>query len=107
MLPATSTRTLTWVRPMPAGSYAWGVTVVLHLPDELAAELEREAARRGVSVEELTVEALRGLYGHQTAVDDAAALDAFIGCGASDNRGPFDIHRARADLATRKLAEGA
>lgn len=81
--------------------------MVLHLPDELAGKVEREAARRGVSVEELTVEALRRLYGHRTAVGDPGALDAFIGCGSSGDTAPFDIHRARADLAARKLAEGA
>lgn len=81
--------------------------MVLHLPDELAAQLEREAARRGATVEELAVEALRRRYGQQPGASDASTLDAFIGCGASGERAPFDIHRARAELSARKLAEGA
>lgn len=35
------------------------------------------------------------------------ALEAFIGSGSSGRREAFDIHQAGADLAERKLAEGA
>ena len=34
-------------------------------------------------------------------------LESFVGCGASGDTRPFDIHRERAELADRKLAEGA
>lgn len=55
--------------------YAGGVTV-LHVPDDLAARLAAEAAKRGVDVEELSAELLRaGLSGD--------SLEEFIGAGRS------------------------
>lgn len=56
-----------------------------------------ESARRGISVEELTAELL-GERLPSTGPDNSA-LDAFIGSGSSGHREPFDIHRARAELA--------
>ncbi len=52
-----------------------------HLPEELAARLTAESARRGISVEELTAELL-GERLPSTSPDNSA-LDAFIGSGSS------------------------
>ena len=71
----------------------------VHLPDDLAVRLAVEADRRGLSVDELVADRLH------TEGDDP--LEAFIGCGASGQHEPFDIHAARAKMAERKLAEGA
>jgi len=61
---------------------------MVHLPDELARHLEAEAARRGVSVEQLAVEALRVRYGSEAAPDsDVYALEAFIGTFDSGDAG--------------------
>jgi plasmid stability protein len=76
------------------------VSLIVHLPDELAARLEAVAAKRGVSTDELVAEILTA----RLPAEDA--LEAFIGSGASGRREPFDIHRARTELAERKLAEG-
>jgi plasmid stability protein len=82
------------------------VSIAVHLPDELAARLAAESARRGISVEELTAELL-GERLPSTGPDNFA-LDAFIGSGSSGHREPFDIHRARAELAEHlKPAESA
>jgi hypothetical protein len=71
------------------------------LPDELAARLAVEADRRGLTVDDLLADRLP-LTG-----EGGGSLEAFIGCGASCQREPFDIHAARAELAGRQLAEGA
>ncbi len=73
------------------------MSIAVHLPEELAARLAAESARRGISVEELTAE----LLGERLASTgpDNSALDAFIGSGSSGHREPFDIHLARAELA--------
>ena len=76
------------------------MSLIVHLPDELAARLEAVAAKRGVSTDELVAEILTA----RLPAEDA--LEAFIGSGASGRREPFDIHRARTELAERKLAEG-
>jgi len=73
------------------------VSIAVHLPEELAARLAAESARLGISVEELTAELL-GERLPSTGPDNSA-LDAFIGSGSSGHREPFDIHRARAELA--------
>ncbi|MDA8072165.1 MAG: ribbon-helix-helix domain-containing protein [Actinomycetota bacterium] len=75
----------------------------VHLPDDLAVRLAVEADRRGLSVDELVAELVADRL--HTEGDDP--LEAFIGCGASGQHEPFDIHAARAKMAERKLAEGA
>lgn len=67
--------------------------------EELAARLNAEAARRGTTSEALLDELASKLH------EDP--LEAFIGCGASGHREPFDIHRERSELAAKKHAEGA
>lgn len=83
------------------------VSMTVEVPEPLAGRLAAEAARRGVTVEVVAVEALEGVYGPVEPTGDGDALTAFIGCGSSGRPEPFDIHEARADLAERKLAAGA
>lgn len=84
------------------------MSVNVELPDALARRLEAEAAHRGVSVEQLAIEAVEGRYGTRSApVAGANAIEAFIGCASSGRTEAFDIRAARADLAARKLGEGA
>jgi len=76
------------------------VSLIVHLPEELAARLEAVAAKRGVTTDQLVAEILTA----RLPAEDA--LEAFIGSGASGRREPFDIHKARTELAEHKLAEG-
>lgn len=85
------------------------VSMTVEVPEPLAGRLAAEAVRRGADPVDLAVETLQGAL-DQPATSEAAgtdALEAFIGCGSSGHPEPFDIHAARADLAARKLAEGA
>jgi hypothetical protein len=75
--------------------------VVVHLLEDLAARVEAIAAKRGISPDEAVAE----MVAARLPAEDA--LEAFIGSGASGRKEPYDIHQARADLAERKLAEGA
>ena len=75
--------------------------MTVNLPEELAARLAAEATRRGITVDEVLAE----MVAARLPAEDP--LEAFIGCGASGRPEPFDIHSARAELAARKLAEGA
>lgn len=84
------------------------MTLTLNLPEDVAARLAAEATRRGVSVEEIAAELIARLAPRPAQRPTTSdALEAFIGCGASGRTEPFDIHAARAELASRKLAEGA
>ena len=76
------------------------MSLIVHLPEELAARLEAVAAKRGVTTDQLVAEILTA----RLPAEDA--LEAFIGSGASGRREPFDIHKARTELAEHKLAEG-
>ena len=75
------------------------MSVTVELPEAALARLRAEAARRGVSIDEVIAE----LAAHLPAEDP---LEAFIGCGASGRTEPFDIHHERAELAAKKHAEG-
>jgi hypothetical protein len=75
------------------------MSVTVELPPEALRRLEAEAARRGISIDDVIAELAAGL-----PVDDP--LESFIGCGASGDTRPFDIHRERAELADKKFAEG-
>jgi len=79
------------------------MSVTVNLPEDLAARLEAEAARRGVTVDELVAEAVTA----RLPGAESDPLEAFIGCGRSGRTEPFDLGQARRDLAERKLAEGA
>ncbi len=65
--------------------------------EQLATRLSVEAERRGITTEALIDELASRL-------DDP--LEAFIGCVASGQTEPFDIHRERADAAAKKFADG-
>ncbi len=60
-----------------------------------------------MSVDELAAETLATRYPEAGSAPGLEALEAFIGSGASGDREPLDIHKARAKLAQHKLAEGA
>lgn len=84
----------------------------VELPDPLAERLAAEAARRGLTVEELALEAIEGRYGPsrpREATDRSDAVAAFVGCFDSGDPtwASRDIHDLRAEAAERKLAEGA
>jgi hypothetical protein len=76
---------------------------VVHLPEELARRLEAAAASRGVTPDELATEVL------EARLPDTGALAAFIGSGDSGDPtwASRDIHELRAELASRRRAEGA
>lgn len=78
----------------------------VHLPEKLVDRLAVEAARRGMSVDELAAQALTARFPDRGYDPGGDALEAFIGSGASGRREPFDIHQERAKLAERKAAEG-
>jgi hypothetical protein len=81
------------------------------LPEPLAERLAAEAARRGVTVEDLALEAIEGRYGPGRSAERSGhgvdALQAFIGCADSGDPdwASRDIHELRAEFAKRKLAE--
>jgi hypothetical protein len=81
------------------------MALTVHLPEELAARLTVEAARRGLTVDEVAAEAVAARYPHEGSDAGLAALEAFFGSGDSGTSEPFDIHRARTELAERKRAE--
>lgn len=81
------------------------MTVVV--PEPLAGRLAAEAARRGISVGEIALEALESVYGLVESPNAGDSLQAFIGCGSSGRSEPFGVAQARSDLAARKLAHGA
>lgn len=75
------------------------MNVTIELPAEAKARLEAEAARRGVTLDQLIAELAAAL-----PVEDP--LEAFIGCGSSGRTEPFDAHKERSELAAKKLVEG-
>jgi hypothetical protein len=77
------------------------VTVPVTLPDHVAQRLEAEAARRGMTPEQLAAELLDA----ELPSDDA--LEAFIGSGHSHSSEAFELSTARREAAERKLARGA
>lgn len=78
--------------------------MTVELSEALAERLAAEATRRGVSVEDLALEALEGRYGPAPAAGDA--LDAFI--GSFDSTDPdwagTDTRELRAQAAARRPA---
>lgn len=89
----------------PGRIYAGGVSFNVSIPDELAARLAEEAARRGTGVEETATELLAAaLDAKPTATGDRDALSAFIGSGDSGDPtwASRDIHELRSELAARR-----
>ena len=78
--------------------YARRVTVVVSLPDDVAALLEERAVQRGITVPELICELAELSANRQ-------ALEAFIGCADVPVDRPFDIHQARAEVADELLKD--
>jgi hypothetical protein len=82
--------------------------MTVHLPDELRERLAAVAARRGMSVDALVAEMVaKQLPADRPVGTGEDALEAFIGCGSSGISEPFDLRKARRELADKKLAEGA
>lgn len=77
------------------------------LPPEVLRRLEAEAARRGITVDEVIAELAARLPADETETAKRTRRLSFVGIGASGDTRPFDIHRQREQLASRKLADGA
>jgi len=79
------------------------MSVTVDLPAEALHRLEAEAARRGVSIDDVIAELATQLPAEGSERNHRLS---FIGIGASGRTEPLDIRRERAELAERKLAEG-
>lgn len=91
-----------WLSPTP-GSTLVAMSTIVHLSEHLADRLAAEAARRGVSVDELTAELLAaGL----PAGEEVDPLEAFIGSGDSGDPSwaGRDTRDLRAEAAARRAA---
>jgi hypothetical protein len=79
------------------------MSMTVEVPEPLAGRLAAAAARRGVSVDRLAIEALEGVYGRADADD---ALAAFI--GSVDSGDPdwasTDTQSLRAQVSARRPA---
>jgi hypothetical protein len=84
------------------------MSVTVEVPEPLAGRLAAEAARRGVSVDEVAVEVLEDRYGSASSalVGEDDALDAFIGCFDSGDPAwaETDTRVLRAQAASRRPA---
>jgi hypothetical protein len=80
--------------------------VTVEVPEPIAGRLAAEAARRGVSVDEVAVEALEGHYGGATSTPagEGDALEAFIGCFDSGDAAwaETDTRALRSQAASRR-----
>ena len=72
---------------------------IVHLPDELVDRLAAEAARRGISVDELAAEALAARFPQERPSGDPRRQLAFVAIGASG-------HARGGAEADELLAEG-
>lgn len=77
--------------------------VTLDLTTDALRRLESEAARRGISVDDVIAEFAFRL---PSDVRPTGQRLSFIGVGASGDTRPVDVRRERAELAERKLIEG-
>ncbi|MGF1665222.1 MAG: hypothetical protein ACFCVC_03005 [Acidimicrobiia bacterium] len=81
--------------------------MTVEVPEDLIERLAAEAARRGVSVDQVTVEALQAHFGAAQPVgDEAGTLAAFV--GSFDSGDPewasTDTHSLRAAALARRPA---
>jgi plasmid stability protein len=90
-----------WSTPGPEVILTLVGMAMVQLPDELARRLEAEAARRGQSVHVVAAELVAAGLGADNA------LESFIGSGRSGSTEPIDVRSLRAEVADRRLADGA
>ena len=74
------------------------MATVVHLPDDVAAVVAERADERGVTVAKFICELVE-------RADRRRALETFIGGADVPVHEPFDIHRAREQLADELLGE--
>ena len=74
------------------------MTTVVHLPDDVARQLEKSATQRGITILDVICELAQFSAKQQ-------ALETFIGCIDAPNPQPFDIDHARAEIADTLLAD--
>ena len=79
------------------------MSMKVEVPEPLAGRLAHEAARRGVSVDQVAVEALEVVYGSAPPDD---TLGAFIGSfdSGDPNWASTDTHELRAQAGARRRA---
>ena len=85
-----------------SGRMLVAMPVTLDLPPEARARLEAEAARRGITLDQLVAELSNQFPSSgKSATDDA--LGRFLGCGDSGDAAwaTSDIHELRHDVAQR------
>lgn len=102
-------------------SYNARMSSTIHLPADVHARLRAEADRRGISLDALIVDLAAQFPDQRHGVggaDDSPVPEPseaaersshrlrFVGMGRSGSSEPIDIHRERARLAEKKLAEG-
>jgi plasmid stability protein len=75
---------------------------VVHLPDELVERLAAEAARRGISVDDLATETLSSRFPGEGPDAGRDALEAFIGSGRS---GRGDLGREHRQVLAEAFAD--
>jgi hypothetical protein len=92
------------------------MSMVLTVPDRVAARLRILALARGGSVDDVATELLEASPALPPAdstvptsppIETGDPFEAFFGCGDSGNREPMTIQEMRHDLAARKLAGGS
>ena len=88
------------------GLYPGVMSAIVHLPDDLAGRLAAEAARRGVSIDELSAELVAaGLPADTPSAHEPDALQAFIGSG--DSGDPLWAARETVELRAEAAARRA
>jgi hypothetical protein len=91
------------VADRPSASTLVGVSTIVHLPDELAARLAAEAARRAITTDELLAELVATRL---PAAEGDDPLEAFIGSGRSGRGDLARRHREIKNEIIEGLAAG-
>lgn len=76
------------------------MATIVHLPDDVATAVAERASERGVTVTDFICDLVE-------RADRRRALEAFIGGADMPTSEPFDLHRAREQLADELLDEHA
>lgn len=79
------------------------MSLTVDLPADVVRRLEAEAARRGVTIDEVIAELASGL---PTEHQERPKCLRFVGIATSGDTRPFDIHHERDELAARRIADG-